>query len=71
MSMLFLKALMLLWVTAAPAQSDPACNGKPIGAPCRAQLADGERDGVCLGIPGEQVLTCLPAPPPPPVPQST
>jgi hypothetical protein len=66
MSMVLLKALVLLWVTSAPASSDPACHGKGAGAPCRAQLSDGEREGVCLLTPGEQVLTCLPAPPPAP-----
>jgi hypothetical protein len=66
MSMMLLKALMLLWVTSVPVSSDPACNGKGAGAPCRAQLSDGEREGVCLGLPGEAVLTCMPAPPPPP-----
>ena len=67
MSIPFLKALLLLWVTAVPIPDDHACDGKLVGAACRAQLSDGEHDGVCLAIPGEAALSCMPAPPPAPL----
>ena len=64
MSLLVLKVLAMLWVKSIP--PDPACSGKLLGASCRAQLTDGDHDGVCLAVPGEAVLTCMPPPPPAP-----